>query len=539
MTNSFTSLLQYLQSLLFQFDEQHVVKKINILQRLSVLSWKTPEQLFAYQEVLLFMLSHPDNQRVLQHCKKEIKRIATILKTSDSATYQDSGLPFTNLQTRFSHDLMTWLHQQRECRLELDSFEDKGTALNELLRLSLPAIERDETTAGLDNMSLLEALDIKPQQQVSFLLDQFNAFHQQALTKDFLWESMKPFFTIRSVKSNFSRLENRIEIPSLYYHSELMKRFDANALLDAPLPQPEKLNAEQASQVIKTIRYSLALTLRETDPATYIEPQSLRLYHLERGISVALYGMQADRQLALQSYVGYTLFKNAYPIAYGGSWIFGQRANFGLNIFEAFRGGESGYVMCQLLRTYLHAFSLTHIEVEPYQYGLDNPDGIASGAFWFYYKYGFRPVDVALNELAQREHHKIQTKKGYRSHEKILLRFTECNIALHRERTSTPAYGQVAENLSRLIRKTFKGQRSRALDACREIFKCHFKTPFSYTQQQSFAFDDVALLSAAMNFTEEKSLNQMKEMVLTKDTNPYRYNQLLIQLFQDAESYSI
>ena len=534
---TFSRQLELLQSILFQFDEQVTSQKHQVLKNLSSLSWKTSAEIISYQEMLLFMLSHPDDRRILNTCRNEIKRIVSVAKLKNSSDDNDSGLPYTNLQTRFSPDLMAWLAAQTDCGLELDSFEEGGTSLNELLRLTLPAVERDETTAGLDNLSLLNALSVKPSQQVAFLLEQFQPFDSQPLTKDFLWESMKAFFTIRSLKPSFSRLENRIAVSTIYYQTSLLKRFDAEAILQTSLPEPVLLDENALTKVCRVIRYSLALTLRETDPSTFMEPSSLRLYHLERGISVALYGMKANRQLSLQSYIGYTLFKNGYPIAYGGSWIFGQRANFGLNIFEAFRGGESGYVMCQLLRTYIHAFQLTHIEVEPYQYGLDNPDGIATGAFWFYYKYGFRPVDKQLNSLATTEFKKIQSKPGYRSSEKTLLRFTESNIAWHRDTTTTPPFDKIVGKISRLIRTNFKGQRQVALHTSREQLKPRLTKLKSVTAMHSFAVDDVALLSAALQLNDERYLPLLHEMIRTKATNPYRYNQLLIALFR-ADSFS-
>ena len=94
--------------------------------------------------------------------------------------------------------------------------------------------------------------------------------------------------------------------------------------------------------------------------------------------------------------------KHGFPAAYGGSWILGRRANFGMNIFEPYRGGESGMMMCQVLRAYRQAFRADYFEVDAHQFGLDNPDGIASGAFWFYHRHGFRPTDADLAALALR-----------------------------------------------------------------------------------------------------------------------------------------
>ncbi|NJN64483.1 MAG: hypothetical protein HC882_06110, partial [Acidobacteria bacterium] len=92
--------------------------------------------------------------------------------------------------------------------------------------------------------------------------------------------------------------------------------------------------------------------------ATYIEARSLFVVDLEHGLSVAVYGMFAARQLPLESYLGFTLFKNGLAVAYGGAWLLGPHANFGMNIFEPYRGGESGFMMCQVLRVYRQRFGV-------------------------------------------------------------------------------------------------------------------------------------------------------------------------------------
>lgn len=122
------------------------------------------------------------------------------------------------------------------------------------------------------------------------------------------------------------------------------------------------------------------------------------------------------------------MFKNGLPIAYGGSWIWADQAKFGLNILEPYRGGESGYVMCKLLRVYQQVFGLKMIEVDAYQFGLDNPDGIRSGAYWFYYRCGFRSMTEALCLLAEQEKQKMKKNPAYRSSGKSLKKFTGSNM---------------------------------------------------------------------------------------------------------------
>jgi hypothetical protein len=53
--------------------------------------------------------------------------------------------------------------------------------------------------------------------------------------------------------------------------------------------------------------------------------------------------------------------------------------------------------------------------VNPYQFGAGNTEGITSGAFWFYYRLGFRPSSPGLAEVAAKEWRRLQRGSGLRT----------------------------------------------------------------------------------------------------------------------------
>jgi hypothetical protein len=531
MSKTLSNRIQQLKAVAFQFSPNSVNQKIDILQSLAKLPIKGSFPLVEYHELLLFIAAYPENKQVEKLVDAELKRITTTLKAAPHQEYYlDSGLPFTEMQTRFSHDMLQRLIHDSQCSMAIDSFEEEGTDLNTLLRFTLPSVEREETTAGLDNHELLAKLGVKEQDNLPFLLNEFSRFNKSPLLKDHLWESMKVFINFRFNHKDFSKTWNRLPVKSTFYSSELLKKFDYQTLIHSPLPNAKELNASERGAIAKIIQRSLTLTMRETDPATYMDESTLKVFELERGVTIAIYGMNADRQLPFQSYIGYTLFKNGIPAAYGGSWMFGKGAMFGLNIFETFRGGESGYLMCQLLRVYIQVFSLTYVEVEAYQFGLDNPDGIRSGAFWFYYRYGFRPINNTLNTLANKEFGLIQSKPGYRSSEKVLLRFTESNIALQLANHRPVKHTEIAAQISHMINKSYKGDRIIAELESIKLFvqKTKLGDLSSYENQ---VLIEVALWANAFDIDDKKQLGFMVEMIRIKPICPYAYNELLTQFF--------
>jgi hypothetical protein len=173
-----------------------------------------------------------------------------------------------------------------------------------------------------------------------------------------------------------------------------------------------RLTEVEREGLVELARGTLGSVLGETDPFTHANAAEVECHDLGRGIRVALFACAPPHKLALEAYVGYLLLKNHVPVAYGGGWVLGRQARFGINVLPPFRGGESAVLLSQLLRLYAHRFRLKLFLVDPYQIGMGNPDGIRSGAFWFYWRLGFRPKQRELLSLARTEAKRLRTRGG-------------------------------------------------------------------------------------------------------------------------------
>jgi hypothetical protein len=200
---------------------------------------------------------------------------------------------------------------------------------------------------------------------------------------------------------------------------------------------------------------------------------------------------------------------------------------FGLNILETFRGGESGFLMCQLLRTYLQRFQLNYIEVENYQFGKDNPDGIKSGAFWFYYRYGFRPVDPKLELLAQKEFDKIKKQEGYRSSEKVLMALSESNIALKMTNKVPVKKEQIFTKVLNMIATEFGGDNRSAIKTSVDEFKQKLGLKTFKFDVDHEVLEEVALWARAFKIKDNKKLKVLYKMIGVKAKDSFTYNQLI------------
>lgn len=528
MKESFRKQLIRLQSCLYGFDDMTNQTRYGVLKNLSKTGLHDAKDLLLYADYLLFMVSHPASRQQFFLVKKEIARLTAFLKKhGKTSSYEGSGLPYTITLTRFSFDILEWMLQRKKYRIELDSFTEDGSDLNDILKLTLPSLEREHTSAGYTYQELFSTLRVKKGEEVPFLIQQLGKFASQPLLKDHLFDSLDMYVKVHSNDKTFSRFYNILPFKEVFFHGEIIKRFNSASLIEQALPYPLDLGEPEREKVLACIKDSLVLTSRETDPATFCDPSSLRVYSLERGITVAIYGMTGDRQLPLESYVGYTLFKNNYPAAYGGCWVFGARSLFGINIFEPFRGGESGYMMCQILRVYRQVFGISYFEVEPYQFGKDNPDGIASGAYWFYHRFGFRSVDKQLHALSEKEQQKIIHKKRYRSSKKTLEAFTDSYIALQLGKKVPPAMSVLTGGIPALIQKRFNGNRALAEHKCVAAFLHEVKGFDMKPAGELNVLKEVALVAAALNLKKPIQFQLLGEMVQCKNQDVYRYQKIL------------
>jgi hypothetical protein len=534
MNTIFAGKVKLLKTILNRFDGSANDQKRLLLLRLAKNKLPSSKTLTSYFEALLFICAFPPDKKTLVLAEQELLRISSFLKKAKMGIkkqFANSGLPFTPFVSCFSYDCVQWLIIHADCTVSVNKFENARFDLNEVLQITLPTLERSETTAGLGNAELLEALMVKKEKHLHFFMNELQKLDVHPDIKEHLYSGLGIHIDIVPLKKEFSRSYNRIVNRKVFFHSDIIKDFDHQNLLDSKIGDAVNLSAGQKKKMINVVKNAMALKDRETDPVTYLDENSFRLYELDRGIAVAVYGIQPFKQMPLESYVGYTLFKNGFPAVYGGGWVFGRRSDFGINIFETFRGGESGYMLCQLLRVYRQVFGVDHFEIEAYQFGLDNPEGIESGAFWFYYRYGFRPKDKKLLKLANDESAKITARKNYRTGHKTLIKFTASNMALILDPNIQPGVYDIAFQVMHTIRVKYKGNRLKAERDCVKKFTTKTGLHASLNEYENQVLKEVAIWAEACKITDARKLNLLVQMVKVKPVDLYHYQQLLLAFF--------
>jgi hypothetical protein len=530
---SLRSLVSELRAVAAGFDGVSRDRQATLLAALREVPLPLNRTLVDLMHVLMFVAAYPASPEIERAAAETLDRLAQHLERQSGRAprrLENSGLPFTPTLSTYSHDLVVWMLESRHFRLQIDSFWRPDIRLSQALSFTLPSLESDVAALGVDGQRLLRAMVPPVGGRLRFLVAEFERLEDRPALKDYLFDGLHLYLRLLPESRYFSKAFNRIPTTAPYYHTELLRTVDLAATSRRPLPPARVLTPIVRDAVITAARHAMMLLQRETDPTTHLDPASIRVFDLERGVTVAIYGMVPRRQLPLESYVGYTLFKNGYAAAYGGAWVFARHALFGINVFESFRGGESTFFLSQLLRVYRRTFGVDYFEVEPYQYGRGNPEGIRSGAFWFYYRHGFRPLQPKLAALARQEWRRIQADRAHRTPTAVLLRLADDSMALPLAGRVRSGAAAVRAAVTAFIQTRFAGDRVRAEAACRRRFVTLAGSPGRLGADQRRVFSEVSLWAAAESIRGRAALALLRHMIRVKPADLYGYHRLLDRL---------
>jgi hypothetical protein len=430
-------------------------------------------------DLLLFFRAYPHSESFALKAEKACREIGALIARSGLHKHPEiiaEGLSGTRLITQFSLSLLQWLNELAPDLIRIESIGADEDTQQEIIALLLPAAEReyfessDEPTAAewMKNYTIKS----KP---LGAILDLFHSNNFNVQIKNYLFEKLHLFVEIRLSSPVLSRSQTRgLDRPFFFHNESFIRTVNVREAIRETLLLSPVLSKAEVTHLIQHKRFHLAALGRETDPGTYSDPRDIQLLDMGRGMHIALYGMDPEHRLPFDAYIGYMAFKNGVPYSYGGAWMLGENAKIGVNIFPPFRGGESAWFFAQLLRAYHQQFGSLSFQVESYQLGKDNSEGLQSGAFWFYYRLGFRPESNALDQLAAREWKTMEKDRTYRTPLSVLKKLVDGDVIL---RLTTESNGRfpistrlLSLRVSQTIQSIFGGDRSKAIQAMSAFF---------------------------------------------------------------------
>jgi hypothetical protein len=227
----------------------------------------------------------------------------------------------------------------------------------------------------------------------------------------------------------------------------------------------------EADALIDLAREAMVTRARDLDNFIHADRRDVRLFDYEDGLTFACYGLTPERRLLLESVYGMLTLKNGVPIGYVlASGLFGS-SEVMYNVFETFRGGESARIYGRVLSMARNLFGADTFAIDPFQLGHGNLEGQQSGAFWFYYKLGFRPIDARVLRLIRDERRRLALNPRKRSSGATLHKLSAEYVFLHAAAPRQDVLGQlslgnIGLQISRLLARRFGAERERGMRAC-------------------------------------------------------------------------
>ena len=470
MTEPLTALIRRLDAAKHRFGSGDRAVKRRILAALAGRPVRRAPALLRFHETLCFMRAYPDDPAILAEVEAALAhvgdRAALILRDGSPAAaraLEESAVAGTVVSCPLSLATARWLAGRFPGEVGLD-WEDQGTveAVAALLPFVAPTASEDTLVeVGVPVRGWLAAAGADRARELGWLLVRVGRSRAAAV----LYDQVQPRLRWRLGDSPASRTRARLPDRPVFFHRTPLR--PRGGPLPRRLPGPP-VAVRMASPAEGTLLRDAALAAvtvrhREVHGFTRADPRDVVVADAGRGMEIVWLGLPPAHRLPLRAHYGYLLLKNGVPVGYGDASCLFEWCEIAFNVFETFRQGESGHLFARLLGFLVQWLGIRVFHLSPYQLGEANDEALASGAFWFYYRLGFRPVEPRLAKLAEDELARLSAGRGYRSPLSVLRRLARSDVELVLRPSARDCVGQI--ELGEVLPDDLRG--SVSLDALR------------------------------------------------------------------------
>jgi hypothetical protein len=406
-----------------RFSAEARAEKRRLLAALEAAPVGEPAALVRLHEALCFLRAYPDDREILGHVDGLLRSIPArvrALAPRGRARLHGTGIAGSTLEYPFGLPMSRWLAARLGPHADVAwaAVPDTEKVADALDLLVTPS-ESDAFSEG--GFTVRQWLDVaragRRLTDLQVLVEAFDRAPLDTALRDWLYESLGLPVRARLEPPEVSRtLATRPTERPAFQRADL-RRAGVDVVREARRPLRSLRHASPllARELIEAARVAMVTRSRELHAFSYPNVEDVLVGNVGRGLRVALIGLQPEFRLPFEGYYAFLAVKNGVPIAYGGGWCLFETLEFGFNVFESFRQGESAWILGQVLRAYHRVFGMRTVVVDPYQLGAGNLEALRSGAFYFYQRLGFRPRTERVRRVLEVELAKIARDRRYRS----------------------------------------------------------------------------------------------------------------------------
>jgi hypothetical protein len=478
MANRAMLLLRRFERLKDTFGGDVAERRLVLLRELDRRRLGSAQAVSRLHEALCLARAYPDSPEVLAQVEQMLAGFASRSDLKRSRReLEDSGVAGTAINYAFYWFTAEWLARRWPGQLSIDweAFEN-AERLPELLHLLLPYTE----TLAVDELDYepaewIEQLKGPEESDASFLIRRFAALKSDAFGREESFEALDVPLRIAPGEDTPSRSRAKYRHVPVWYQTTPIRSGRPNLrreILRPPLAV-RALNPHHGQQLIDLAREAMVTRSRDLDIFVHADKRDARLIDCGEGLQFACFGAVPERRLMLDAVYGFLTLKNGVPIGYVLISALFNSAEVAYNVFETYRGGESAYIYGRVLAATRYLFDVDTITVPPYQLGHENLEGLESGAWWFYYKLGFRPHDAAVRRLLRKELARMKRNPQHRSSIATLNELSSVNMYLYMAKPRADVRGRISlgnigSRISRYFADRFGAERERGVRTCAE-----------------------------------------------------------------------
>ncbi|MEY3161871.1 MAG: hypothetical protein RIT25_1862 [Planctomycetota bacterium] len=427
------NLLAELESIRARFGEGHGPRKAQLLAELREASLPTAALVGRLHDAACFLRACPDDEavRAAAHAlltgfagRRDLKRFRRALA--------DTGIAGTETLYPYFGPTARWLAQRFPGKLHVywDNVDEDGP-LEERLQLLASWSE----TPGLDEVAWpmrtwVKRLAGPDLTDAEWLLQRCARVGRDQRASDQLYEELGLELNLLPGEDTPARTHELLPVRKVHHHVAPLRhdRPDLAAMLKVRLRE-RRLTGTEATRVVTLARECMIARQRDLDAFAHGDPDDVRLFECEDGIAFAVIGVQPAYRLQLESVYAFLTLRNGVPIGYVlTSGLMGS-TEIAYNVFDAWRGAEAARLYGLVVAVAHQLYGSDTFTVYPYQLGGDgNDEGLASGAWWFYQKLGFRARDPKVLRLMERELGRMARDPKHRSSIATLKQLATANV---------------------------------------------------------------------------------------------------------------
>ena len=451
-------------------------EKLSLLRQLEGHPLNSPEQVFRLHEILCFLRAYPDCPEVLEQVeqmlavfseRRDLKRHAHAL--------DNTGITGTCIHYRFYWVTARWLASYWPKQLSID-WEELGDS--EALHRMLPLLLTYSETPALDSQVLsaqewLELLKNKRETDAAFLVQRFERIAADEATKQHLYETTDAPLRLQLGPGTPSRSRAKIDTGTpIAYQTSAPSRTRPH-LGEEIKRRPQRVSSLSRAcgqEHIDLAREAMITRDRDLDAISWASNHDVRLVEWEDGLQFSWIGLQPRYRLLLEGLYVFMALQNGVPVGYvQACGLFGA-AEINFNIFAPWRGMEAAHIYARGLATVREMLGVHTYVIDTFQLGDGNPEAIESGAWWFYYKLGYRPEDPDVKRVLRKELQRMKRNPKHRSNHATLEQLAEAELYFHTTEGAegAPAFssGKVGLYVARTLAKNYGADREAAQSEC-------------------------------------------------------------------------